>query len=190
MFFKRLKNKIIQKIKSLIPKFFPKPEPPKEPEPPGWLEPPMKPEPPVPPEGPEDPPILSEIVIYNFQKLIQDMAEDGYQLQFSHSFGGTNKRTASGYSSKLWSASKLVGFGASIGGALQEAIDAKGVESVAMAIIDNGETLQQIAEDLIFAIYDSSYSAWGGGRDEYEAVLEFEFKGLLMSGPDYSQSGE
>lgn len=125
----------------------------------------------------------SEVIIENFRATVRQMAEDEYQLQYEHSFAPSERRTAAGYSAKSASADKLVGYGVSVGGILGDAIAARGIDAVAQSIQENGELLQQLAEDLVFAIYQSKYAKWGGGMPSYDATL-WLFKQILLGEND------
>lgn len=118
-------------------------------------------------------------IIENFMDTVLGMAEDDYQLQHDHSFRESSRRTAGGYNAKMNSAMRLVGYGSTPGGALGNAISARGKAAVAKSIQKNGEFLQQAAEDIVFAIYESKYAKWGGGRAAYEAYI-LMFEDILM----------
>ena len=108
------------------------------------------------------------------------MTDDDYSLKYTHSFAGTNRRTASGTDAKEWSAEQIVGYGDDIGGVLGDAIATVGKEAVARNIQENGELLQELAEQLVYAIYESKYARWGGGRNAYTSTMSLEIRLILM----------
>lgn len=119
-----------------------------------------------------------DIIIQNFKDLVTSMVDDDYSLRGSHSFSST-RRTASGGNAKQWSAEQIVGYGQEIGGVLGEAIDNVGKEQVAKNIQTYGITLVELAEQIVFAIYENRYAKWGGGRGAYYSSLQLEIKSIL-----------
>ena len=121
----------------------------------------------------------ADIVIQNFKDLVNSMVEDDYTLRGHHSFKPTNRRTVSGRDAKQWSAEKIVGYGQEIGGVLKEAIDNVGKEQVAKNIQDYGITIVELAEQIVFAIYEKRYAKWGGSIAAYFYSLQMELRSIL-----------
>lgn len=132
----------------------------------------------TPPAEPEPLGDEVDIIIQNFKDLVNSMIEDDYSLRGSHSFSST-RRTASGGNAKQWSAEQIVGYGQEIGGVLGEAIENVGKEQVAKNIQTYGTTLVELAEQIVFAIYENRYAKWGGGRGAYYSSLQLEIKSIL-----------
>lgn len=124
-------------------------------------------------------PVEDEIIVNNFKSFVNSMLETSYNPQYQI-WGDSPKKgqTDQGGRAKEWSADQLRSV-------INFAIDKRGVHVVAMSIQANGEYLQQLAEDMIFAIYNSKYAEWGGGFGAYEAAKD-EFRAILMG--DYDPS--
>lgn len=119
----------------------------------------------------EPEPVESDIIISNFKSLISSMTDTGYKPEH-HTFTGhkplTDKGTRAKENSRDW-----------IYEALDRAISDYGKDQVARNIQRNGEFLQQLVEDLIFAIYDGRFAVWSGGMEAYKLSLRMEFEGIL-----------
>lgn len=113
----------------------------------------------------------SDIIIQNFKSLINEMTSETY-TPINHAFNPAHPLTDEGTRSKETSRDWIFEV-------IQKAISERGAAAVAKSIQDNGEYLQQVVEDLVFAIYDGKYAKWGGGYGTY-TIAEMELKHILM----------
>lgn len=116
----------------------------------------------------------ADVITQNFKDLVNSMTKSAYAA--TRQGFTSNKRTDAGTRAKEQSAEKIQRI-------IDEAISARGAEAVAGSIQANGEYLQQLVEDLVFAIYNRKYATWGGGRSQYELRLA-ELKEILNGGFD------
>lgn len=113
----------------------------------------------------------AEIIINNFLAAIKEMTSESYSPIGSHNFNPAHPLTDEGTRSKETSYGWIKEI-------VDKAISKRGISAVAQAIQDNGEYLQQLAEDLVFAIYEGKYAKWGGGAGSY-TIAEVELERIL-----------
>lgn len=117
----------------------------------------------------------AQIIIDNFKKTIEKMADDDYTIKFGHNFPSTpntpENRSASGQHAKNNAKEDVLM-------KLEEVLNTVDEVTVAKNIMNNGIYLEELVESLVFAIYDDKYSKHGGGRGAYNMAL-YEFMSYL-----------
>lgn len=115
----------------------------------------------------------ADTIIENFKKLVEDMGDSDYQLQYI-SFGGKSSSSATqpGVDAREDPIKDILD-------ALDEVVKSLGKTRVAINIKNAGERLERLVEELVFAIYRNKYSRYGGGRAAYKSAIQLEIKGIL-----------
>lgn len=119
-------------------------------------------------------PDTNDIIIENFKDYIDAMTEDTYIPQH-HTFKAGARPTDRGGRAKETSRNWIYD-------EINKAILQVGKPQVAANIQAHGEELQDMLEDLTFAIYDGSYAKWSGGFGAYSRALVSELHDILTKG--------